>query len=74
MDKTKPALVNDMKLLRADEVSEILSVSLAFAYRLIQNGEIPSVRMGSAVRVRPEDLTAYIEANLRNKFPEFMQG
>lgn len=52
------------RLLRANEVAKILNVSLALAYRLMQMGEIPCIRIGTAVRVRPEDLAAYIEANL----------
>lgn len=52
------------RLLRAREVAKILNVSQALAYRLMQMGEIPCVRIGTAVRVRPEDLDAYIEANL----------
>lgn len=51
-------------LLRAREVAKILNVSQALAYRLMQMGEIPCVRIGTAVRVRPEDLDSYIEANL----------
>ncbi|MBX3004607.1 MAG: helix-turn-helix domain-containing protein [Anaerolineales bacterium] len=51
-------------LLRAREVAKILNVSQALAYRLMQMGEIPCVRIGTAVRVRPEDLEAYIHANL----------
>lgn len=53
-----------MRLLRAREVAKILNVSQALAYRLMQMGEIPCVRIGTAVRVRPEDLDDYIEANL----------
>ncbi|MCW5856189.1 MAG: helix-turn-helix domain-containing protein [Anaerolineales bacterium] len=52
------------RLLRAREVAKILNVSQALAYRLMQMGEIPCVRIGTAVRVRPKDLDAYIEANL----------
>ncbi len=51
-------------LLRAHEVAKILNVSQALAYRLMQMGDIPCVRIGTAVRVRPEDLDEYIEANL----------
>lgn len=52
------------RLLRAREVAKILNVSQALAYRLMQMGEIRCVRIGTAVRVRPEDLDAYIQANL----------
>jgi len=42
-------------LLRANEVAEILQISRAMAYTLMQRGEIPTVRIGKARRVRPED-------------------
>jgi excisionase family DNA binding protein len=51
------------KLLKATEIARILNISRAMAYRLIQTGEIRSVRIGAARRVRPEDLAAYIETN-----------
>lgn len=38
-----------------------LNVSLALAYRLISSGEIPSVRIASTIRVKEDDLEAYIE-------------
>lgn len=48
------------RLLKTEEVAEILQVSRSFAYQLMKRGEIPSVRIGNAVRVRPEDLQRYI--------------
>jgi len=47
-------------LLKGGEVAEILHVSRSFAYLLMSRGEIPTVRFGNAVRVRPEDLERYI--------------
>ena len=44
-------------LLKAKDVAEILKVSRAMAYNLMQRGEIPTVRTGKARRVRPEDLS-----------------
>jgi excisionase family DNA binding protein len=52
------------KLLKAPQVAEILNISRAMAYRLIQIGEIRSVQIGAARRVRQEDLDLYIEVNL----------
>ncbi len=52
------------KLLRAVEVAEILSVSRAYAYQLMQRGEIRTVMIGTARRVRPEDLNNFIAGNL----------
>ena len=50
----------ESRLLKTEEVAEILQVSRSFAYQLMKRGEIPSVRIGNAVRVRPEDLQRYI--------------
>lgn len=51
-------------LLRASEVAKILNVSRAMAYLLMQRGEIRTVRIGTARRVRREDLYRYIQENL----------
>ena len=64
-------LTNDMsiknkyptRLIRADEIAEILQISLSFAYRLMQRGDIKTVRLGRAVRVKFEDLDEFIERN-----------
>jgi excisionase family DNA binding protein len=50
-------------LLKAKDVAEILKISRAMAYTLMQRGEIPTVRIGKARRVKPEDLIKYIESN-----------
>lgn len=63
MDKTNNQLPNIERLLRATDVAEVLNVSPAFAYQLMQKGQIPSVRIGGARRVRLEDLTRFIEKN-----------
>jgi excisionase family DNA binding protein len=49
------------KLLRARDVAAQLDISLALAYRLIQQGTIPSIRFSRTVRVRAEDLQAFLE-------------
>ena len=52
------------KLLKADEVAELLSVSRSFAYALMQTGQLPTVHLGRSVRVRPEDLEEFIQLHL----------
>ena len=52
------------KLLKAEEVAELLSVSRSFAYALMQSGQLPTVHLGRSVRVRPEDLEEFIQLNL----------
>ena len=51
----------EVRLLKSDEVAEILKISRAMAYKLMQRGEIPTIRIGSAVRVRVEDLELFVE-------------
>ena len=52
-------------LLKGNDVARMLNISRAFAYQLMRQGEIPTVRIGNAVRVRKEDLMAYIDHNRR---------
>lgn len=47
-------------LLDAEEVAQQLRISIALAYRLIQRGQIRSVRIGRLVRVRKNDLERFI--------------
>lgn len=53
----------DQKLLTLQQVADRLQVSMSTAYRLVYAGEIAVVRIGRNLRVRPEDLEAYIEAS-----------
>ena len=54
----------EIRLLKSDEVAEILQISRSMAYALMQRGDIPVVRIGTSVRVRPEDLEKYIRDNV----------
>ena len=49
------------KLLRAQEVADILNIGKSTAYSMMQHGDIPSVKVRGSVRVRPEDLANYIQ-------------
>lgn len=51
-------------LLKASDIARILNISKAFAYQLMQKGDIPTVKIGGARRVRPEDLERYIQENI----------
>ncbi len=51
-------------LLTCMDLADRLQISRGLANALMQRGKIPSVRLGRAVRVRPQDLEGYIEANL----------
>lgn len=63
---------NDIKkLLKPQDVATILNVSRSFAYLLLQSGQLPIVRLGKSVRVRVEDIEAFIKAN---RFPVIENG
>ena len=53
------------RLLRLDEVAGQLSISKSMAWKLVACGQIRSVRIGRAVRVRPADLDEYVAGAVR---------
>ena len=48
-------------VLTVDDRARELNVSRAFAYRLIQQREIPSYSIGRCVRVKERDMARYLE-------------
>jgi len=54
------------RLLTVQEVSQILHLGRSTVYQLIQLGDLPCVRFGRSVRVRPGDLEEFIETKLAN--------
>ncbi len=48
------------RLLRLEEVADRLAISRSMAWKIIALGELRSLRIGRAVRVRQTDLEAYI--------------
>jgi excisionase family DNA binding protein len=59
--------LNNTRLLKPAEIASLLNISRSFAYYLLQTGAIPAVRLGKACRVRPQDLTEFIENNLHRQ-------
>jgi excisionase family DNA binding protein len=50
-------------LLTGEEIARILNVSRAYAYQLMRQQQIRTVRIGRSIRVRPEDLATFIKDN-----------
>jgi excisionase family DNA binding protein len=48
-------------VLTVDDLAKEVNVSRAFAYRFIQQREIPSYRIGWCVRVKERDVARYLE-------------
>jgi excisionase family DNA binding protein len=51
-------------ILKAGEVAQILGVSKAKAYRLMQTGEIRSIQFDRTTRVRRQDLDEFIKTHM----------
>lgn len=54
---------DDSPLLKGSDVARRLNISRSNAYNLMQSGKIPVVRIGRCLRVREEDLEAFIRQN-----------
>ena len=50
-------------LLSVSEVAKLLKVNKNFVYKIINNGELEAVKIGS-IKVRKEALNRYIESNI----------
>jgi excisionase family DNA binding protein len=53
----------DLGLLSIPEVCEALGMGKSWTYRRLKSGEIPSIKLGRAIRVRREDLERYLESH-----------
>ena len=53
------------QLLTVEDVINALRISRSSVYRLFDSGELPWIQIGSSRRVRPEDLTQFIEQHRR---------
>ena len=50
-------------LLSVSEVAKLLKVNKNFVYKIINNGELEAVKIGS-IKVKKEALNRYIESNI----------
>ncbi len=53
------------ELLSIADVADRLGVCRATVYRMVWRGELPHVRIGSAIRIRPSDLQVLPDPRLR---------
>jgi len=52
-----------IQLFTGEEVAQILRISRAYAYRLMQRGVIPTIRLGRRVLVSQTSLLEFIKEN-----------
>ena len=58
------------ELLSLKEVRQELGMSKGWVYQRIRGGEIPHVKLGHNIKVRREDLEAYLQAQRRESIAE----
>lgn len=63
-----PPISDELSLLTAQEVAEFFQADASTIYRLMQRGDIPTVRFGRCVRVSWADLVDFVRAH-RNQRP-----
>ena len=51
----------ELQLLSVYEVCQQLGMGKSWVYRRLRSGEIPSVKLGRSIKVRREELEAYLE-------------
>lgn len=52
-----------IQLFTGEEVAQILRISRAYAYRLMQRGDIPTIHLGRRVLVSQTSLLEFIQEN-----------
>jgi excisionase family DNA binding protein len=63
--RSQSTLPGSVDILTATEVAEILKVSKAKAYKMMQQGEILAVQFDRTRRVRRQDLDEFIKGHLK---------
>lgn len=53
----------NISFLTGGEIAALLHISKSMAYRLMQSGQLPTVKIGRVIRVRVTDLEYFIEKN-----------
>lgn len=60
--------------IRAMEAANAMGIGRSHVYELIRSGELPSVRLGKAIRIPVSALRAWIERNQSEGNPESSQS
>lgn len=60
-DNPQVMIPSTTRLLKVPDVAEQLSMHRSQIYRLIDQGKLPTVRIGSMIRIRSADLERFID-------------
>lgn len=62
------------RLLRVSDLINILCLSRSMVYKLLSDGDIPSVRIRKSIRVNALDFSKYLSSLNRNTIPTSNTG
>lgn len=49
----------DVQILKARDVSQMLGIGLSTVYRAVENGQLPAIRIGKALRFRRDAIERF---------------
>jgi excisionase family DNA binding protein len=69
LEATAPTLASPDRLLRAEEVADMLGCSRSFVWRLIEAGQIDAVHVGRLRRIPASNVARYIAERIEAEHP-----
>ena len=51
-------------LITVETAAQMMAVSPSYLYKLVRTKQLPAVKIGTSVRIRPEDLDIFIKSKL----------
>lgn len=63
VQRPAPVPMSDQKLMTVPEAALQLGIGVTNTWKLVWSGELPSVRIGRAVRVDPAAIRAFVDAH-----------
>jgi excisionase family DNA binding protein len=57
-------------LLTVEKAAQVMAVSPSYVYKLVRSKQLPAVKIGTSVRLRPSDLEAFIASKLTMMAPD----
>ena len=63
---SEPSYKQSLRLLSVNEVAEVLGMGRSWVYQQTREGKLPSVQLGGTIRVRQQDLEAYVAEHTRS--------
>ena len=66
MSELEPTTYSRARFFTVAEVADLVRVSNMTVYRLIQQGELPAIRVGRSYRIKAEDVDAFLAAQYQS--------